>query len=144
MAQLNLKMRGTQYFVTRTIYLICGRGCGAVSGPQRGAPAWSRCPNRFPTPTGEQLAALLSLLGAQSRGALAQIGKEKVHDCFLVNGDIGCCHGSAQTFIPRRGLGAPAQAEPVPGRKTINCVDAVSLAGVYLAVSPRLRSARPA
>jgi len=86
----------------------------------------------------------LSLLGAQSRGALAQIGKEKVHDCFLVNGDIGCCHGSAQTFIPRRGLGAPAQAEPVPGRKTINCVDAVILAGVYLAVSPRLRSARPA
>jgi len=42
-----------------------------------------------------------------------------------VNGDIRCCHGGVQTFIPRRGLSAPAQAEPVSGRKTINCVDVV-------------------
>jgi hypothetical protein len=84
------------------------------------SPSWPRNPNRFPGPL-VKLAALLSLLNAQSRGALSQIGKEKVHDCFLVNGDIRCCHGSAQPLIPRRGLSAPAQAEPVPGRNTINC-----------------------
>ena len=88
-------------------------------------------------------AADLESAGIVSRGALSQIGKEKIHDCFLVNGDIRCCHGGAQPLIPGRALGAPAQAEPVPGRKTINCVDVVIAAEPPRAgagESPSLRS----
>src|SRR5262249_62356588 len=56
---------------------------------------------------------------------LLQVGEKDIHDCFLVNGDIGSHHGSAEPVVPRCRFGTAAQAKPVLGRKPLHTLEIV-------------------